>query len=104
MNETEPKYFTEFRLNLDKKLDERFDSQEEQIAKVSEDLTMLTKKVEKMEIDINTIKGDIVIMKVDIAENKAELVEVKDILRGKADKTDLVGFNRRLLVLERKSV
>lgn len=109
LHEKEPQYFTQFRQHFDlqfkdlkKEMNDRFDSQEEQIVKVSEDLTMLTRKVDKIEVDINIIKEDIVIMKEDIAGCKSDLVDVKEVLKEKADKRDLTIFNRRLTRLEEK--
>jgi archaellum component FlaC len=48
MNETEPQYFTKFRLELNDKLDKRFDAHAEQIAHVSEEITGIKKELKEI--------------------------------------------------------
>jgi hypothetical protein len=58
MNETEPKYFANFK----KELFEKLGGHEDQIARVSEQVTMLSKDVKTLQSDMTTMKGHMVIV------------------------------------------
>ncbi len=80
MYETEPKYFAEFRKNLD----QRLDSQDEQLAKVSEDVTILKQTVVELKEDVQGInkrldihfdRNKIVTEKVGDLERRTKILE-----------------------------
>ncbi len=52
MNETTPRYFVEFEKKLNKKLDERFDSIDEQLAEVTEWVTTLEEDVKDIKEEV----------------------------------------------------
>jgi len=87
MNETEPQYFTKFRLELNEKLDKRFDAHAEQIAYVSEEITVMKKDIIGIKGEIVGIKGEMVVMKGEIVGIKGEIKGIKE---------ELVGVNERL--------
>ncbi len=79
MNETEPLYFKEFRVHIDK----RFDQVEVKIDKEVECLARSTANY------FNEIEKDIHVMKEEIKEVKEELREIDEKLATKAEKSDI---------------
>lgn len=101
MNETEPQYFTKFRLELNEKLDKRFDAHAEQIAYVTEEITGVKKDITSIKEDITGIKGEIVGINGEISGMKGEIGDIKGemtAMKGeiKGIREELVGVNKRL--------
>ncbi|MCK9352468.1 MAG: hypothetical protein WCT49_06025 [Candidatus Paceibacterota bacterium] len=73
----------------------------EQFSGLNDKLDMHTEMIGLLAEDVAVLKEDVSVLKDDVGILKTDVSEIKDILKTKADKTEVIHISRRVSVLER---
>jgi chromosome segregation ATPase len=103
MQDQEPQYFTKFRVELHEKLDKRFDAHAEQIAHVSEEITVIKGELKEINTrldghaeQIAKVSEDLTFVKTEIKEIRGEIKDMKGDI--KVVKGDIKDINKKIEV------
>ena len=85
MQDQEPQYFTKFRVELHEKLDKRFDAHAEQIAYVSEEITVMKGEIKQINKTLDEHTNKFVEINKTLDEHTAQFSEINKRLDGHAE-------------------